>query len=341
MEILTKASAELFRRKPDETFATLAQLIEHCKATKEKSVDIWKPPVEVKVTPNNDSLDVSLAEDGTYRPNNWSFTQMCQLAGVSRDTVNKVSPQTAVQIFEDTLPRGSKPLQVHTMDGVLRSIHGASYTRLYNADVLELVEQCAVDFQTPQEAISGATGLYCGEQDMFAFLIDPLGWAEINEEAFAPGFFIWNSEVGRRTVGVQTFWFQAICQNHIVWDAVEIVEYTRKHTANVRDSLDPIRQIIENLVAKRDERKDSFVKVVQKAVIEKLGDDAEEVLKALQREGIPRGVAKEATEYAEKNGGFSIFSLVDALTRMGRKIENAGERTNMDSRAGKLLSLAL
>ena len=62
--------------------------------------------------------------------------------------------------------------------------------------------------------MNGATGLYCGEQDLFVFLIDPVGWAEIDGEAFAPGFFVWNSEVGKRSVGIQTFWFQQVCANH-------------------------------------------------------------------------------------------------------------------------------
>jgi len=82
------------------------------------------------------------------------------------------------------------------------------------------------------------------------------------------------------------------------------------------------------------------VGVVKKAMVEKLGDEAEEVIKVLQREGIPRNVAKEAAECAKKQGAFTIFALVDAITRMGRKIENAGERTEMDARAGRLLALA-
>src|SRR4029079_4004558 len=72
---------------------------------------------------------------------------------------------------------------------------------------------------------------------MFAFLIDPAGWTEIGGDAFAPGFFVWNSEVGRRSLGVQTFWFQAVCQNHIVWDAVDVFEFTRKQRANVHEKL--------------------------------------------------------------------------------------------------------
>ena len=103
----------------------------------------------------------------------------------------------------------------------VRSLHGVAYTRLWNTDLLGVVDEFATDFQPPQAGAGGATGLYCGEQDMFAFLIDPTGWAEIDDQAFAPGFFVWNSEVGRRSLGIQTFWFQAVCENHIVWDARE------------------------------------------------------------------------------------------------------------------------
>ena len=145
---------------------------------------------------------------------------------------------------------------------------------------------------------------------MFCFLIDPTGWAEIEGQAFAPGFFIWNSEVGKRSLGIQTFWFQAICQNHIVWDAVEVVEFTRKHTASIHESLAEMRRIVEQLVAKRDERRDGFVKVIVKAMHERLGADAEEVMKVLVQRGISRTWAKQALEIAEQQGRFTIFSIV-------------------------------
>jgi hypothetical protein len=120
------------------------------------------------------------------------------------------------------------------------------------------VLEAAPDFQPPQKAASGGTGLYCGEQDFFAFLIDPGGWTEIRGEMFAPGFFVFNSEVGKRSLGVETFWFQEVCRNHLVWDPVEIVEFSRKHTGNIAESLTEIRRIIERLAKKRDERKDGF-----------------------------------------------------------------------------------
>jgi len=182
--------------------------------------------------------------------------------------------------------------------------------------------------------------LYCGEQDMFCFLIDPTGWAEINGEAFAPGFFVWNSEVGKRSVGVQTFWFQAVCQNHIVWDAVEVVDFSRKHTANVYESVADIRGIIARLVETRDERRDGFVQVMKKAMETRLGSSSDDVLKVLAKQGITRTLAKEALEVARRHGAFTIFAVVDALTRISGKLANAGERSVVDQKASALLSLA-
>ena len=239
------------------------------------------------------------------------------------------------------MPGGSKPLQVFTHDQTVRSVHGVGYTRLHNADVVSMVRDVATDFVPPQKGLNGATGLYCGEQDLFTFLIDPTGWAEIDGEAFAPGFFVWNSEVGKRSVGIQTFWFQAVCQNHIVWDAVEVVDFSRKHTASVGDALGDIRRHVEQLVAKRDERRDGFVAAIKKAMGTTLGADTEEALKELTKHGFPKGLAQEALKLAERNGRFTLFAVVDALTRLSQQIVYAGERTDADQRAARLLQLAL
>ena len=169
-----------------------------------------------------DRLMLDAGNDGAFTMNDWSFGQLCRLAGVTKETVNRLSPDTAARVFGETLPQGQKPLQLFTHGGQLRSIHAASYTRLFNADLLAVIQEFAVGFEPPPKGFNGATGLYGGEQDMFCFLIDPAGWTEIGGEAFAPGIFVWNSEVGSRSVGIETFWFQAVCANHIVWDATEV-----------------------------------------------------------------------------------------------------------------------
>ncbi len=344
MNNLMKAHNELFRRGPDERFRSFDDLYRYCQEQCGRSTVGWTQPSDVSATPVNGQLGLALGTDESYGLNNWSFGQLCSVASVNRDTVNRLSPETASRVFEETLPCGEKPLQVFRTDELVRSIHGASYTRLDNVDLLSMVREFATDFVPPQESgkpgTEGGTGLYCGEQDMFCFLVDPTGWTEINGEAFAPGFFLWNSEVGKRSVGVQTFWFQAVCANHIVWDAVEVVEFSRKHTANVHEAVSEIRNIIEQLVERRDARRDGFAMVIQKAMAAKLGDDTDDVLKLLAKQGLTQSLAKEAVEVARSQGALTIFSIVDALTRIAGKRKFAGERTEVDQRASALLALA-
>lgn len=341
MANLTRANRELYRRGPDETFQSLQELHDHCRQERRYSTDIWQLPQTLLPQVHDGSLSLTLEKGNGVGLTDWSFSQMCRLAGISKDTVNRLQPETATLAFRDTLPQGDKPVQLLTTGQTVRSVHGVSYTRLWNAELLETVRDVAVEFQPPQTAYNGGTGLYCGEQDMFCFLIDPTGWIEIDGEAFAPGFFVWNSEVGRRSLGMQSFWFQRICQNHIVWDAVEVVEFSRKHTANVRDGLLEIRRHIEALIAKRDARRDKFAEVLQKAMHTRLGSDAEEVAKELGKRGIPQHYIKDALEIARAQGGFTIFALVDALTRLTQRVTFAADRAEADFKVAQLLSLAL
>jgi hypothetical protein len=72
----------------------------------------------------------------------------------------------------------------------------------------------------------------------------------------------------------------------------------------------------------------------------RLGDDADEVAKTLLQNGIPRGLAKQALEIARQQGAFTIFSLVDALTRLTQAVTYVGDRTEHDAKIGNLLALA-
>jgi hypothetical protein len=341
MTTLTRAHRELYRRGPDESFGTLQELHNHCRQVRQQSTDQWQLPQTLLPTVHGGELQVTLEKGEAAGFNDWSFSQLCRLSGISKETVNRFHPETATLAFRDTLPHADKPVQLLTTAQTVRSVHGVSYTRLWNAELIETIRDVATDFQPPQTAYNGGTGLYCGEQDMFCFLIDPTGWIEIDGEAFAPGFFVWNSEVGRRSLGLQTFWFQKVCQNHIVWDAVQVVEFSRKHTANVRDGLLEIRRHIEALVAKRDLRRDKFAEVLQKAMHTRLGSDAEETAKELAKHGIPQHSIKDALEIARAQGGFTIFSLVDALTRLTQRVTFAADRAEADAKAARLLSLVL
>ena len=362
---LTRASDELFKRPPDECFDSLESLAAHCERTRDTAAEAWPLPSSLRPVDDRGALKLDVGSVAPLGLSDWSFSQLCAMCGVSKPTINRLTPKTAGTALLETLPPGDKPIQLLTTaagdplseDRIVRSVHGTAYTRLWNAELLDVVREFD-DFRPPgsrhesQEANDDlSTGLYCGEQDMFCFLIDPDGWVDLDArdpntgwsrtERFAPGFFVWNSEVGRRSLGVQTFWYQHLCRNHIVWDAVEVAEFSRKHTANVRDGLDQIRFRLDALVKRRDERRDAFAATMKTAMQTKFhpGETREKVVKALQKEGIPAGLAKQVVP--ENGSAGTLFTVVDRLTRLTGQNPFAGDRAELDAKIGRLLSLAV
>ena len=337
---LTQASRELFSRPPDERFASVEELWQHCQSQRELSRDRWQLPQTFRPHVHGDRLGLALGDDGAFLMNDWSFTQLCTMAGIAKDTINRLSPETACRALQETLPSADKPVQILTTEQAIRSIHGVSYTRLWNENLLRMIKEAAGDFQPPPKGFNGATGLYAGEQDCFCFLIDPTGWTEIGGERFAPGFFTWNSEVGRRSIGITTFWYQEICQNHIVWQCQDVTTVSRKHTRSVGDALTEIRLAISQLVDRRDSARDQFAALIRKAMAEPTGDK-EETLHILADHGVNRQLARKAVELTESRGKrFTIWSMVDALTQLSRDSQYAASRVEADQRASGLLALA-
>jgi hypothetical protein len=126
---------------------------------------------------------------------------------------------------------------------------------------------------------------------------------------------------------------------YIVWDAVEVTEITRRHIGRVRDTLAQIRQAIEQLTKKRDQRKDRFAKVVAKAMQTAYGQDREQTQRLLSQAKFTRPLAQKAIGLAVESGGFSIWSMVNALTQLSRQTQFAGSRSELDQRASALLNL--
>ena len=72
-----------------------------------------------------------------------------------------------------------------------------------------------------------------------------------------------------------------------------------------------------------------------------LGYEVEEVTNLLMNKGINRSLAKLATEIAREQGRFTVFSLVDALTRLTGQMAWIGDRTETDQKVASLLAMAV
>jgi hypothetical protein len=119
-----------------------------------------------------------------------------------------------------------------------------------------------------------------------------------------------------------------------------VVELKRRHIGNVQEALDDVPLAVAQLVKKRDERRDSFASGIKTAMATPFGEDAEEVVKTLAKHGVSSRLAEQVEQVAASQASFSVFGIVDALTRIAGRDENAGDRLVVDQKAASLLSLA-
>ena len=149
MTNLTHASQQLYHRPPDERFQSLSDLHRHCLELKNRSRRFKEPGTDFEAVVNEGHLTLRVNGHGAFQFNEWSFSQLCSLAGVSKDTVNRLQSSTATQVFSETL-RGrtdeETDLQALVLDNTLtRSINGGVYKRLWSADLLAmLMAVCSV-----------------------------------------------------------------------------------------------------------------------------------------------------------------------------------------------------
>ena len=73
----------------------------------------------------------------------------------------------------------------------------------------------------------------------------------------------------------------------------------------------------------------------------RLGTDADEVLKTVCEQGIPQSLVKRAMDIARQSAAFTVYSLVDAMTRLTQQAKFAGDRMEADARVGRLMALAM
>jgi hypothetical protein len=122
---------------------------------------------------------------------------------------------------------------------------------------------------------------------------------------------------------------------------MDVTEFTRKHTGNVRESLNEVRRLIELQTAKRDQRRDAFATLIRKSMQEQLGTDAEDVMKTLLKHDLGKeAVARAMHQLGEAGRPFTLWNLVDALTQQNVSLTYAGDRMDSDQKVAKLLGLA-
>lgn len=356
---LTQAFTQWASRPVDERFTSLQGLHDSVQARRNRAATALRPWSDLHVSPAAEGSGLLL--NGKARAaslNNWSFGQLCNKLGAPAGFVSQLKPATAAQVLNERLSteraEGDAALLFDRGTGdalTCRALVSPSYTRIWDADVtsrLLRLSQEHPEWQPAPAAFDGSRGLYAGDRDMFAFLVD--SERRIFERdpngGLGRGFFVWNAETGSKSFGVMTFFYEYVCGNHRVWGASGVAELRIRHVGNADErafgELEvELRKYAEGSAAE-DEAK------VLRARAYQLGDSKEAVLDrvfGLRAAGLSLRTATEAYTLAEKREGWygsprSAWGFAGGLTELARDVENADTRVELDKAAGKVMALA-
>lgn len=356
MTTLERASREWSSRSPDERFDSLPAMHSVAALMQKHAVSSTVDDRDIHVTERNGDIMLKGAVHEA-KLTNWSFGQLCREASAPASYVGNLPAKLAVECLNygfTAAPSDSKTaILFDRRNGNLtaRALNSEKYTRIWNADITKRLVRLEQEgpWQPAQAAFDGSRGLYLGDRDMFAFLVD--NERRIFEKGpgggLSRGFFCWNSEVGAASFGFMSFLYEYVCGNHRVWGATDVNEFRIRHVGKADEKgfaefAVMLRKYADSS-ASEDEAK---ITAAREHII---GATKDEVLDAVFGLRIPdlsqtmiEAGYDRAIEHDEWYGNpRSAWGLAGGLTEIARDLPNADERVKLDRAAARVMEIAL
>ena len=361
---LTACSDQWMNRPDDERFTSLPDMHQHFTAIRDRSRAAAVASKNLEFFPDPDDPRKGLMVRGKANAaatlTHWSFGQMSGLAGAPAGYLRKLpAPMAAdclnygLQVERDVEDVGVLLTEQHKSIA-LRAATGPNYGRIWNADITgELMRRFGDgrtgDFRVPGEfgkevpITKDNTTLYGSDRDMFVFLADEKNRLEVPNRrdgqpgSLARGFFVWNSEVGSRSVGVAFFLFDFVCMNRIVWGVQGYTERRLRHTISAPERwADDITPIVEEYAQSSAKPIEDTIQAAQAKKIDKVDD-------FLAKRFGPR-MAHRLHECHEREEGRPVETIWDAttaVTAIARDMPHQDARVELERKGGDLLDLVV
>jgi hypothetical protein len=370
MTELMQAHRQWSTRAPDQRFTDLLDMQAFKHRIREASRSHLLSSRKVNVLPVEDDPRGLQILGGSFPaavPTHWSFGQLCSLASPGnspasyfRET-NMPAPMIADCLnYNLRFTRGVEDIGVLVTsndDGSvneLRSVSGPNYGRIYDAEVVDTLVDKFGDGVSGQWRVPGEFGsrvtvtkenttLYASDRDMFVFLADEENRIDLpNRRAgrfgsFARGFFVWNSEVGKTTLGAGFFLFDYVCCNRIIWGADQYTEVRIRHTKGAPD------RWLEEVTPVLREYSQASAKPVVQAIEDARSKRIDDELSTFLAKRFGKQMAPAIAAVHETEEGRPIETLWDvtvAATAHARSVKNTDKRLEIERAAGELLKLA-
>lgn len=280
--------------------------------------------------------------------NNWSFSALAKHAEVPADYLQRIPPRLVIENVKYGLEKNKdKEIQVYEGTEKLRALTSPNYTRIFDSDVIRWIKPLVerTTFKLPMQYKDGKWGAplvpggaYASDRDMFLFMVDDEHKITVGKEELGRGFFLWNSEVGSKSFGIETFLYRYVCNNNIVWGAQQHRKFRTIHvgaTAGERAA-----QALEtNLKLYVNGNTQDDVKMIEAARTQIVAKNAEEAVEWLVNRKFSKKLAEKAVQFAEveEGGCDSVWRLVQGLTSYAKTIKHTDQRILVEREAGKLL----
>lgn len=374
---LMRASSNWANRPADQRFWTVQELVNatlaHRNAAKTASVDLRT----MQVGANKGEIELLGRTGAKAQLTHWAFSQLCQRVGAPASYLRSLPTDYAVHNLNYGLEHATNSdgrLLLHENGGFYaRAITSEKYTRIWNYDIakhllgfesdgwkvpparpanhgdsnIRIATAADANLSLTVKAGDeiGPAGLYASFEDMFAFMLHPENVIQDGTDAgLMRGFFVWNSEVGKSTFGVQTFLFRGVCGNHIVWDATNLKEIRLRHVGNADErafqGLEVALTEYANESATETEAKIARAKTF--VIKGKSADDVIDVIFSKMRL-LTRSAAMTAynSVIPDIDGQpYTAWGFAQGITRMSQMAVNADTRVDLDRAAGKVLEMA-
>ena len=362
MTTLTQASRQWATRPDDERYVSLLDMQQHFDAQRNNAREVVVSSRRIRAIPDADNkgLTIEGPNGHAYAPTHWAFGQLAQLADAPAGYMRTLPAPIAadcinygMQFSRDVAEVGVLLQREEGAAPIIRAATGPKYGRIWNGDIVRgLVSRFGDgltgafrvpgEFGKAVEVTKANTTLYAGDRDMFVFLADEEHRIEIpnrrdgNPGLLARGFFVWNSEVGSSTFGLQTFLFDYVCCNRMVWGATDVQQVTIRHSAGAPDRY--IEEMAPALTAYASGSTAPIVKLIADARAARV-DNVDEFL--AERFG-KRMVAALVKAHDEDEGRpiESLWDVSNAVTAYARNIGHQDRRVELERAAGKIIQLA-
>jgi hypothetical protein len=360
MTDLRNVSAQWASRPADERFLTLASLAERVRARRVSSSVADVALDVMRVRPADDSASAEIeVYDATGKAfgqlTHYAFGQLCTRAHSPAGYLRTLPPMMAAMNLQWSL-------ETHETDGAeandariltrvnghtsIAAVNSTSYGRIWDADIATALEK-SIDteiWKVPAASYSKrdplkATTLYASDRDMFVFLVNEQAGIDVDGGSLRRGVIVWNSEVGSATFGIQTFLYDYVCDNRIVWGVKDFRELKIRHTSGGPHRF--AAQAIPQLQAYAASSVAGIEATIRAAKAKEIGKDREDVANWLKARGFTAPQAKTAYETAERDprnyNPRTVWGVVQGLTDSAHSIKNTNDRVDIERKAGALL----